>query len=108
MKQNSKKQNNGFFSQVYEVVKKIPKGKVMTYGQIADILGTKDARKVGWALHANRDINCPCHRVVNKEGRVSDSYAFGGYKEQKSKLLAEGVGFLDELKVNLGKYRCLD
>lgn len=108
MKQNSKKINKGFFEQVYEVVKQIPKGKVMTYGQIAELLGTHDARKVGWALHANKDAECPCHRVVNKEGNVSDSYAFGGYQEQKYKLLAEGVEFLDEKSVDLGKYRCAD
>ncbi len=108
MKQNSKRQNKGFFEQVYEIVKEIPLGKVMTYGQIAEILGTKDARKVGWALHANKDINCPCHRVVNKEGKVSHSYAFGGYMEQKDKLLGEGVTFLDELRVDLGKCKYVD
>lgn len=95
-----------FFSQVYEIVKRIPKGKVMTYGQIAEKLGTKDARKVGWALHANNDSNVvPCHRVVNKEGKVSDSFAFGGYREQKLKLLEEGVTFIDEKTVDLDKYK---
>lgn len=95
-----------FFSQVYEIVKRIPKGKVMTYGQIAEKLGTKDARKVGWALHANNDPGVvPCHRVVNKEGKVSDSFAFGGYKEQKLKLLEEGVTFIDEKTVDLDKYK---
>ena len=64
--------NSGFFQRVYEVVKLIPSGKVATYGQIAMILGIKDARKVGWALHANKDPNVPCHRVVNK-GRASCS-----------------------------------
>lgn len=93
----------GFFKEVYEIVKQIPKGKVMTYGQIAGVLGTKDARRVGWALHANHNPNIPCHRVVNKEGKVSDSYSFGGYKEQKDKLLGEGVIFIDERRVNLDK-----
>lgn len=85
-----------FFEKVYEVVRKIPVGKVMTYGQIADLLGTKDARRVGHALHANHDPGVPCHRVVNKDGRLAPGYAFGGPNEQRSRLLAEGVGFKDE------------
>jgi len=108
MKQNSRRQNKGFFERIYAVAKGIPRGKVMTYGQIAEILGSKDARKVGWALHANKDVNCPCHRVVNKEGKVSRSYAFGGYMEQKDKLLGEGVIFLDESRVDLGKCKYAD
>jgi methylated-DNA-protein-cysteine methyltransferase-like protein len=93
-----------FFNKVYEVVKKIPPGKVMTYGQIAEILGTKDARKVGWALHANPDSNTPCHRVVNKEGKVAKNYAFGDWKEQKVRLIEEGVSFVDEMSVNLKRH----
>lgn len=98
------KTKNNFFDQVYEVVKKIPKGSVMTYGQIAEIIGTKDVRKVGWALHANKDPDeIPCHRVVNKDGRLAPGYAFGGVGEQKAKLLAEGVEFRDDNHVKLGK-----
>ena len=108
MKQNSKKPSKGFFERVYEIVKGIPEGKVMTYGQIARVIGTKDARRVGHALHANKSKDCPCHRVVNKEGGVSNSYAFGGYKEHKYKLVAEGVQFLDELRVDLDKCGCSD
>jgi methylated-DNA-protein-cysteine methyltransferase-like protein len=101
-------QKSNFFEQVYEVVRKIPEGKVMTYGQIAAKLGTKDARRVGHALHANRDRETPCHRVVNKEGRLAPSYAFGGYHEQRNRLLAEGVKFFDELHVDLEKCACRD
>ncbi len=91
-----------FFNQVYEVVKKIPKGSVMTYGEIAKIIGTRDVRKVGWALHANPDgSTIPCHRVVNKDGRLAPRYAFGGPDEQRAKLLAEGVEFKDELHVKM-------
>jgi methylated-DNA-protein-cysteine methyltransferase-like protein len=97
-----------FFEQVYEEVKKIPEGMVMTYGQIASKLGTKDARRVGHALHANKDRECPCHRVVNKEGKVAPSYAFGGYHEQRNRLLAEGVRFIDELHVDMEKCGCKD
>jgi methylated-DNA-protein-cysteine methyltransferase related protein len=87
---------NNFFEQVYRVVRKIPEGKVATYGQIAEAIGTRDARKIGWALHANKDgSDVPCHRVVNKDGRLAPDYAFGGSNEQRNRLLAEGVGFTD-------------
>lgn len=93
-----------FFGRVYEVVKKIPEGKIMTYGQVADAVGTKDARRVGQALHANKDSsNVPCHRVVNKNGRLAPGYAFGGPGEQKARLEAEGVTFIDDNHVDLGK-----
>lgn len=99
-------QKNNFFERVYEVVKKIPEGKVMTYRQIAEAIGTKDARKVGFALHSNIDSsNVPCHRVVNKDGRLAPGYAFGGPNEQKMRLKAEGVEFIDETHVDL--IRCL-
>lgn len=94
---------DNFFDRVYNVVRKIPEGKVSTYGQIAGFLGTKDARKVGWALHGNKDIKTPCHRVVTKDGRVAPNYAFGSWKEQKAKLLTEGVSFIDEMHVDLNK-----
>lgn len=74
----------------------------MTYGQIADAIGTRDARRVGQALHANRDVSdVPCHRVVNKDGRLAPGYAFGGPSEQKNRLLAEGVKFIDGDHVDL-------
>ncbi len=96
-------QNLKFFDRVYDVVKKIPKGKVATYGQVAEILGTHDARKVGWALHGNQDPKIPCHRVVNKEGKVALNYSMGDWREQKRKLLEEGVRFKDEMHVDLKK-----
>ncbi|KKU09917.1 MAG: methylated-DNA-protein-cysteine methyltransferase [Candidatus Woesebacteria bacterium GW2011_GWB1_45_5] len=94
-------QRNNFFEQVYEIVKRISVGKVMTYGQIAELLGTRDARRVGHALHANRSSEVPCHRVVNKDGRLAPSYAFGGPNEQRSRLLSEGVKFVDENHVKM-------
>lgn len=94
-----------FFKQVYDVVKKIPTGKVMTYGMIAKMLGTRDARRVGWALHGNRDSSCPCHRVVNKDGGVALNYSFSGWEEQRRRLMDEGVKFTDETHVDLVKFR---
>ena len=91
------------FEQVYKIVRQIPKGKVTTYGVIARKLGTRDSRKVGYALHANPDPETPCHRVVNKDGKLADSYAFGGWEKQKEKLLAEGVVFASEKTVDLEK-----
>jgi methylated-DNA-protein-cysteine methyltransferase-like protein len=93
-----------FFQKVYKIVREIPQGRVATYGQLAGFLGTKDARKVGWALHGNKDLKTPCHRVVNKDGRVAPNYAFGSWKEQKLKLLSEGIKFVDETHVDLKKF----
>ena len=92
-----------FFTEVYKVVRKVPKGKVTTYGEIARTLGTKDARKVGWALHANNDPKTPCHRVVDRKGRLAPNFAFDGEAEQKRRLLAEGVSFKAN-QVNLKKH----
>ena len=93
-----------FFEKVYKVVKKIPSGKVATYGQISELIGTKDARKVGWALHANKSSEVPCHRVVNKEGRLAKNFAFDGEIEQQRRLEVEGIVFTKDLYVDLVKY----
>lgn len=93
-----------FFKQIYHLVRQIPSGKVTTYGEIAKALGTRDARRVGHALHANKDSNTPCHRVVTKDGKLSESYAFGGSFEQYAKLVEEGVTFIDRTHVDLSKH----
>ena len=69
-----------FFENVYEAVQLIPRGKVATYGQIARMIGApRSSRAVGYALHANpRPGVIPCHRVVNREGRLAPAFAFGG------------------------------
>ena len=96
---------NNFFQRVYEIVKRIPSGKVATYGLIADILDTKNSRRVGQALHANPDrSNTPCHRVVFKDGRLAPGYAFGGLNEQRRRLEFEGIDFLSDDKVNLSSH----
>ena len=82
-----------FFERVWIEVSKIPVGKVATYGQIASLLGTRDARRVGHALHANKDRKIPCHRVVMKDGSMAPGFAFGGPDEQMKILLSEGVKF---------------
>lgn len=95
-----------FLEKVYQIVRKIPKGKVMTYGQIAEMLGDKrKARIVGFALHANKDPkNIPCHRVVNRFGKLAKGFAFKGQKEQQRRLKKEGVTVDKNGRIDLKKY----
>ena len=94
------------FEKIYEVVKQIPCGKVATYGQVAMIAGNpRWARVVGYALHNNPDPSIiPCHRVVNREGRVAPGYAFGGSGIQKDLLEKEGIVFETDGHIDLEKY----
>ncbi|HBD02334.1 MAG: hypothetical protein UX38_C0010G0002 [Microgenomates group bacterium GW2011_GWC1_46_16] len=93
-----------FFSQVYALTRQIPAGSVSTYGDLARALGTRDARRVGHALHANKDSSTPCHRVVTQAGRLAPNYAFGGSLEQYAKLKNEGISFLDREHVDLSQH----
>ena len=88
---------------VYEFVKNIPRGKVATYGQIALHLGNRNfARAVGNILHNNPNPeHIPCHRVVNAQGKLSRSYAFGGIDAQRRLLASEGVVFKNDYIVDL-------
>lgn len=90
---------------IYEAVKKIPKGYVATYAQVAEMAGDrKMARAVGNALHKNPDPSTiPCHRVVNAKGELAGEYAFGGAWKQAQMLKNEGVESEDG-KVDLKKY----
>ncbi|SCY43636.1 O-6-methylguanine DNA methyltransferase [Butyrivibrio hungatei] len=91
---------------IYEAVKKIPKGMVATYADVAEMAGDrKMARAVGNALHKNPDPSTiPCHRVVNSKGELAGEYAFGGAWKQAQILESEGIE-ITEGKVNLKKYR---
>ena len=90
---------------IYEAVKKIPKGRVATYGQIAELAGDKKmARAVGNALHKNPDPDTiPCYRVVNAKGELAGEFAFGGVGAQARLLEADGIEVIDG-KVDLKKY----
>ncbi len=90
---------------IYEAVRKIPKGKVATYGQIAELAGDKKmARAVGNALHNNPDPErIPCYRVVNAKGELAGGFAFGGAEVQAGLLEADGIQLTDG-KVDLKKY----
>lgn len=92
------------WEKIYNFVKTIPAGKVATYGQVAKALGIKDTRKIGWALHANKSSDVPCHRVVNKEGHLAKNFAFNGIEEQQRRLEAEGIIFEKDGCVDLDKY----
>ena len=90
---------------IYEAVKKIPKGQVATYGQVAELAGNKRmSRAVGNALHKNKDPeNIPCYRVVNAKGGLSGAFAFGGENEQARRLMADGIEVVDG-KVDLKRF----
>lgn len=94
------------FEKIYAQVKRIPRGKVATYGQIALYAGNpRWARVVGYALHANPDPDgIPCYRVVNREGRVSPAFAFGGENMQIMMLRTDGIEVSEDGYVELEKY----
>ena len=91
---------------VYNYLKSIPKGKVVTYGQIAESIGNRNlARVVGNILHKNPDpINQPCYKVVNNRGRLSLNFGDGGIEVQKKRLEDDGVEVID-YHVDLEKYQ---
>ena len=90
---------------IYEAVKKIPKGCVATYGQVAQLAGDrKMARAVGNALHRNPDPeHIPCYRVVNAKGELAGAFAFGGEHVQQRLLEQDGIKVVDG-RVNLEVY----
>lgn len=94
------------FEKIYDAVKKIPRGKVCTYGQIAALAGNpRWSRVVGYALHVNPEPGkIPCHRVVTRNGEVSKAFAFGGENMQRILLAEEGVEFLDDGRVDMKKH----
>lgn len=97
-----------FFDRVYAVVRRIPRGKVASYGQIAALLGhPQAARTVGWALNALRDTDIddvPWQRVINSQGRISISRADLGAELQQALLEEEGVEFDPRGYVDLRRF----
>lgn len=98
--------NKSFYDKFYNVVMKIPRGKVATYGQVAAAAGSGGAaRAVGNALHKNPAFGViPCHRVVNAKGELAEAFVFGGVNVQKNLLEEEGVEVVDN-RVELKKYQ---
>ena len=97
--------NKDFFDKVYEVVKRIPYGKVTTYGHIAEVCGIKSAaRTVGWALNGAKDSGLPCHRVVNRYGALTGKMHFGDPTIMEDLLRSEGIEFDEDGCVKMEKY----
>lgn len=96
-----------FFDRVYALVKQVPKGKVVTYGQVAFMLGCpRMARQVGYALHVNPEPGViPCHRVVNRFGGLAPAFAFGGETIQAALLQGEGIEIGEDFSVDLSVYQ---
>ncbi len=93
------------FEKIYEQVRRIPHGKVATYGQIATLAGNPHwSQIVGYALHGNPSPETiPCHRVVNRFGATAEAFAFGGGDRQRALLEAEGVVFRLDGTVDLAQ-----
>jgi methylated-DNA-protein-cysteine methyltransferase-like protein len=95
--------SQSFFSRVYALVRQVPRGRVVTYGQIARALRAPGAaRTVGWAMRGS-PASVPWHRVVNARGEIS-LRPTTGYHEQRARLKAEGVRFDRAGKIDLEKY----
>ena len=97
--------DTGFFERVYEVVRKIPKGRVTSYGAIARKVGaSKSARMVGYAMNGAAAIeNVPAHRVVNRNGLLTGKHHFGDSNAMKNLLEDEGVIVEDDKIQNFSK-----
>ena len=95
-----------FNDKVYALVRAIPGGFVMSYGQIAGMLGSRRAsRAVGYAMFRCTQKDVPCHRVVYRDGSLAGGYAFGGEGNQRARLEKEGVTFTEDGRVNMRKHR---
>jgi len=87
-----------FYAKVYEIVARIPKGKVTTYGAIAEMIGMKSSsRLVGYALKVMPpDLNLPAQRVLNRKGLLTGAHGFGGYERMRWILEREGITFIGD------------
>ena len=95
------------YDRIYAVVRRIPRGRVATYGQVAALAGLGNhARQVGYALHAlTTERAVPWHRVVNARGQISPRAELGGDLIQRQLLEREGVNFDSADRLELGRYR---
>ena len=95
------------YTRIYAIVRRIPKGRVATYGQVAELARLPGhARQVGYALHAlSGNSRVPWHRVINSKGEVSLRAVAGWEEEQRMRLEQEGIEFDQRGRVNLPRYR---
>jgi methylated-DNA-protein-cysteine methyltransferase-like protein len=97
------KTDQSFFNKVYEVVRQVPKGRVTTYGHIAEYIGAKGAaRMVGWAMNASHGSEppVPAHRVVNRQGLLSGKHHFHTEDMMEKLLQNEGVSVKEDVVQN--------
>jgi methylated-DNA-protein-cysteine methyltransferase related protein len=99
--------NKEWFETVYEIVRQIPKGKVTTYGRIAELIGTRgSARMVGWAMNKahNQKPKVPAHRVVNRVGILTGKHHFASITSMQEALEKEGIQVIKDQIVNFEKH----
>jgi methylated-DNA-protein-cysteine methyltransferase related protein len=93
---------SSFYERVWQVLAEIPAGRVTTYGDIAEYVGTRAAaRTVGWALNAAVGSGLPCHRVVNRHGALTGARFFETPDVMEERLRSEGVAFEEDGTVDL-------
>lgn len=99
-------ESDNFFERVYQVAKKIPYGRVTSYGAIAKCIGAPgSARMVGWAMNASgKDPEVPAHRVVNRKGLLTGKHHFKGTNLMQQLLESEGVEVVENQIKNLEQY----
>ena len=96
-----------FEQTVHKIVATIPRGKVATYGQIAEMAGAPGAaREVGHVMaRVAAGLDLPCHRVVNKTGTLAPGFALGGQERQRDMLETEGVTFLADGRIDMARHQ---
>lgn len=96
---------DSFTNRIKEVIRRIPKGKVATYGQVASIAGNyRAARQTAWVLHVSSEKdNLPWHRVINSQGKISLKPG-DGYETQKQLLMSEGIIFDQRDRIPLERF----
>jgi methylated-DNA-protein-cysteine methyltransferase-like protein len=107
MSKEIKIKNNDWIGKIYAIVRKIPKGKVTSYGAIADTIGIKTtARMVGWAMNASHSATpkVPAHRVVNRNGLLTGRHHFATPTLMQELLEAEKIEIKDNQIINFEKH----
>ncbi len=109
MEDKTRHKGKNTFNTIYGIVKRIPRGYVASYGQIAMLAGNpKMSRIVGYAMRACGDESVPCRRVVHKDGSLSRAFGTFGAEEQRMLLESEGVTFLADGRVDMAKHSWRD
>jgi methylated-DNA-protein-cysteine methyltransferase-like protein len=102
----AEQETSGYRERVFAIVRRIPTGRVMTYGQIAELLGEGyTARTVGYVMHAADEETVPWQRVINSQGACSTGRVILPPDKQQRMLEAEGIEFNARARCDLGRYR---